>query len=356
MRPAIEMKVLHQLKPFWQESRNEIFLGSSLRLIRNLQDFKFVSKLDKSSYLQLLKNISKVLKEEALLPKLEIYNAQELSGRDKELLFERFIFTVGLNQSWEGEAFAMTQSPTFLAILNLIEHLQLIFLEQGDCLENLLGQAIKLDAQLSRYLDFAYHNRFGFLTAQAQHCGTGLIASMILHIPALIYSHQFENLLPKYINEELEVVGLDSSQDYSAEIIIIQNRNTLGLSEEKIVSSIKNAAQKLYRAELICQKELKSQKDEVIIDKIARSFGLAKHSYKIETKEAMQALSLIKLGVHIGAIEGIETNELIKLLFNVQRAHLRLYHPSEETIDLELLRANTLHQALQKAHLNISAK
>lgn len=353
MVKPIEITPLYHSKPFWHHNSHEVVLASSLKLLRNLNKFQFVTKADEKARRQLLKFISSALLEHKKLTKPQLFSAEATSGECKELLVERYLFTEGINQAYSGEAFVLDQSGMFLGIINLVEHLQLQLIDQGDRIDDLLQKLASIESNLSESLDFAYHNRFGFLTAVPYHCGTGLIASMILHLPALIHQKQLDNILKKHHQEEVQAFGLGDEKIFTADLVILQNKPTIGVSEEKIVSSLQSLSQRLCVAEISSRKALQLQPDEQILDKISRSFGLARHSYKIDTAEAMEAMSLIKLGAHLGLVTGLNTTTATKLLFDVQRAHLKIAtYKDEDSQDLSHARALFLHKQLSNVQLS----
>lgn len=341
-----------QVKPIWHDMDDEIVLASSVRLLRNLNRFKFASKLDEQARAQVLKFISSALTNHPKLQSPTIISAEQMTGDDKEFLLERFLFLEGLNQASSGEAFAVTQNGRFLAILNLCEHLQLMQIAPGERIDKLLVELVSLETHLSGQLDFAYSNRFGFLTAEPSHCGTGLIANVLLHLPTLVQSGKIEEVTSALHEDNVIISGLDQ-QGFVADMVLLRNRHTIGISEEKIIANLQSIASRLSIAEMSQRKKLQHDTNHEIMDRVARAYGLVKHSYMLDTREAMQAISLLKLGSLMGWLQGLSTKSANQWLFDIQRAHLRGEQKEGASTSLNHERALLLHKMLTSCNLLI---
>lgn len=337
----------------WSDNGNAIWLTSALSLSRNLEKFKFPATLAADGRKQIVALISRELQQSPFLQSPSVLRAEECSPVDKEFLFEHFLATQSFYQAHSGEAFAVDDSGEFIAIINLPDHLNIVLSDTKGELESALARLIKIDVDLGQRLSFAFSMRFGFLTANPAHCGTGLILQVFLQLPALIHRNLVTQAIAKHKTEGITVTGLHGSpQEHIGDLLVVSNSYCLGITEDQIISSVRLFAMHMIAEEKRARGQIKQQNDVEIKDKISRAFGLLTYSYQIEAAEALNALSLLKMGVDLGWVENITVEKLNELFFNSRRAHLLATGPASLRSDeLAHRRAEFLHEALQKASL-----
>jgi protein arginine kinase len=338
----------------WSHNSNAIWLTSALSLSRNLEKFKFPASLAADGRKQTVAILSRQLQQSPYLQNPSVLRAEECSPVDKEFLFEHFLATQSFYQAHSGEAFAVDDSGEFVAIINLPDHLQLVLSDTKGELENALGRLIKIDVHLGQKLSFAFSPRFGYLTANPMHCGTGLVVQVFLQLPALVHRNLVTQIVAKYKTEGITVTGLQGGppHEHIGDLLVVSNSYCLGVTEDQIVSSVRIFATQMIAEEKRVRTRIKQQNDPEIKDKISRAFGLLTYSYQIEAAEALNALSMLKMGVDLGWVENITVEKLNELLFNSRRAHLLANGPVALRPDeLAHHRAGFLHEALQEAKL-----
>lgn len=346
-----EISFLLNTPAFWNQTSQPHVIVCGLRIIRNLKRFSFIPKLEAQSRAQILRFITTALQECPHIHVAGVLESHRAGGEDKELLTQRFPFLEGINQARNDETFVLDQTGRFLALINLREHLELHLVAPGENLDQLLTKICEIESYLGQSLEFAFHQRFGFLSSDPRKCGTGLFANAILHLPALVQTGKLEILLKEKKYENILVHGIDS-QSFTADFILVQNKQILGLSEEAIVQDIQSFVSRLVVAESSLSRTLQETPDPELLDKVSRAFGLLKHSYLLDTVESMKALSLIKLGLVLGWIKGISFEEIHHLLLGSKRLYLRADAADLES-DLNHKRATRLHEAMSSSQLII---
>jgi protein arginine kinase len=334
----------------WENDKNPIWLATSLILLRNLSRSKFPPKLKEREAGQTLNPIQTLLCKSAELKNPTFFPAETLSSLDKEFLFEHFLCFESFQNTVNGQGFIVDESGQFLAFLNLKNHLQLQLIDSNASLEGSWTRLSKIETEIAKTLDFAFSPKFGYLTADPTQCGTGLIAISYLHLPALIHTKQLHDTLAKQKDEDLTAMGLEGSLDeLVGDILVLRNHYTLGLSEENIIHDLQSTSMKLMAAEKAIRAHLRSENNALVKDAVSRAFGLLIHSYQLQTKEALNALSLVKLGVDLGWITGILSSKLNDIFFKCRRAHLahHLKEKSVDTQDVARKRAEFIHAQLQ---------
>lgn len=337
----------------WSHNGNAIWLTSALSLSRNLEKFKFPANLASDGRKQSVAVISRDLQQSAFLQHPVLLKAEECTPIDREFLFEHFLATQSFYQAHSGEAFVVDDSGEFVAIINLPDHLHLVLSDTKGELEGALSRLIKIDVDLGQKLSFAFSPRFGYLTANPAHCGTGLTVQLFLQLPALIHQGLVAQTIAKHKTEGITVTGLHGSpQEHVGDILVISNSYSLGVTEDQIVASVRGFATQMIAEEKRVRGQIKQKEDAEIKDRISRAFGLLTYGYQIEAAEALNALSLLKMGVDLGWVENITLEKLNELFFNSRRAHLLTHGPASLRPDeLAHHRAGFLHDALQAARL-----
>ena len=274
---------------------------------------------------------------------------------DKEFLVEHFLTTQSFQQSGAGEGFILDESGEFLGLVNIGDHLVLQWIDTHEELETVWNRLVKIETQLYKTINLAFSPKFGFLTSDPTQCGTGLVVKLFLHLPALMASDRLEETLKKIKEDGTELTGLQGNpNEFIGDICVFQNAYTLGVTEENILTSLRSLTTKILMEEKSTRKDLKNDNASSMKDKVSRAYAILLHSYQIEVIEALNAISLVKLGVDLEWISGINMEALNRLFLNTRRAHLLSQYGSK--INHEQIphkRAEFIHQALKGANLLI---
>lgn len=339
----------------WTQNPNSIWIGSILTLVRNLEKFNFPGRLTDDKRKQIISLLARDFMTTNVLEGAKVIKAEDMAPNQKEFLVEHFLSTQSFNQAHVGEAFVLDQSGEFLAIINLRDHLTLKWIDRSEELEKTWNRLVDLESHLNKSLSFAFQPRFGFLTSDPGQCGTGLTLQIFLHLPALNYHNELDEVIKKYKDDGIEQAGLQGDPyDIIGDIVAFHNSYTLGVTEENILSSLRTFATKMLVEEKSARSRLKTEDQSEMKDKVSRAYGILLHSYQIEAIEALHAISLLKLGLDMGWVTGVSHAALNELFFNSRRAHLLCqYQEKIKQEDLPHKRAEFIHQVLKGIELHI---
>lgn len=339
----------------WTENGNPIWLASSINIFRNLNKFNFPGKLTTESQ----KTISVLVGDEILksevLKSPKLFKAEQMEPIDKEFINERFLSTEGFYQAHAGEAFVLDESGIFLATINIQDHIHLQFMSFTGNLQKSWNYLMRIETNLGKIMNFAFSQRFGFLTSDPSLCGTAMQVHIFLQLPALIHTEVIDEILEETVDDTLSITGLHGNPtEVIGDILAVKNNHTLGVTEDAILSSLEAFATKLMARESLARKEIKSSQNSEIKDRISRAYAILIHSYQIEAIEALNALSLVKLGIDLGWVEGMTIQQVNALFFTCRRAHF-LCHFDQPISQEELphRRAEFIHEALKNIKLKI---
>lgn len=343
------------LKGFWEDNENSIWLASIVGLNRNVEKFKFPTKLEPDRQKQIVALISKDLLTSSKLKKPKVVMTDEISPFQRELLMEHFMAPPSFYQAHSGEAFIFDETGNFFGALNVKDHIQLLLLDSKGELEETWNRLVGIETELGKQVSYAFSKKYGFLASDFNQCGTALTVSVFLQVPALVHSEMIDDTLEKLADESLYVTGIQANPtEIIGDIIVVQNNYSLGLSEENIIESLRTFTTKIMVEENSARRKILQQDNIEIKDKVSRAFGILLHSYQIEAVEALNALSLLKLGVELKWLTGMTLKQLNRLLFNCRRGHLlKQFGTTIKPEDLLHKRAEYIHQNLKNVQLVI---
>jgi len=346
--------ILGLSKP-WVENSNSIWLASTISLYRNVEKFMYPSKLSSDRQKQIIGLVGKYLFNEEGLTGPSIVLSENTSPLEKEYLVEHFLSSYGFQHAHSGEAFIIDQTGQFLATVNDHDHIRLKIIDCQGELESTWSRLVKLETSIGKSVTYSFLPKFGFLTADPSFCGTGLVATVFLQLPALIQIDDIDEVLDKLADESFLITGIQGSpSEIIGDVLAIQNNYTTGVSEENIISGLRSLTTKLLLEENRARKSIMHSQNPNVKDQVSRAFGILLHSYQIEAVEALNAISLMKLGVEIKWISGISIAQLNHLFFNCRRSHLMSFYGN--TIAQEEIphkRSEYIHKALKEARLLI---
>lgn len=337
----------------WGNNDNSLWLASTIQLYRNIEKYKFPAKLAADRRKQIVSLVSNELLNYPSLEKPTLLKAEELSSVEKEFLVEHFLTTHSFQETGMGEAFILEEKGDFMATFNLRNHIHFELIDTKGDLESAWKKVVDMEMTLGKAVNYSYSSKFGFLTADPAQCGTALLATAFLQPSGLIHTEVIDDKLDELTDDTLMVTGIQGSPtEIIGDVLALQNNYTLGVNEESIITSLRSVITKILVEERAARSKIKAEGNPQIKDKISRAYAILIHSYQIEAIEALNAISLLKLGLDLGWIKGVTMEQLNLLFFNCRRAHL-LCQFKEKIPQEEILhkRAEFIHKTLKGVEL-----
>lgn len=321
-KDSLNPDILRLKKP-WIDNQNSIWLASSISLQRNIEKFRFPIKLDLERKQQIINLVGRehLTLQQGTNPTL--LKAELLSFFDKEYLVEHYFTISNFFKSDIGEAFIIDDTGETITVFNLTDHLSFYALDTKGDLEGAWNKIIKFETALGKNFTYTFSPKFGYLTSSLDLCGTALQVTTYLQLSALLHLGKIDSILEKEADENHIIMGMQGSpSEIIGDVFAIQNNYSLGVTEENIISSIRSLTSKLITEEKDARQAIQQSQNSTILDKVSRAYGILFYSYQIDAIEALNAISLCKLGVSLGWISGINELQLNQLFFNCRRAHL----------------------------------
>lgn len=301
---------------------NRVVVSSRVRLARNLKDYPFPNKIDEYHANELIEKVVKTIEEgnTTLKNQFETVIIKNKNMLEKEVLLEKHLISKELLNEKKGAAL-IKDDETVSIMINEEDHLRIQVLLKGLSLFEAYDICDKVDDVLEERLNYAFSENLGYLTACPTNIGTGLRASVMLHLPALVELGYMGGILESAGQIGLAVRGLHGEGTKSlGSLFQISNQLTLGRKEEEIVGNIIGISKQIVEREFEAEKILRKKMGIYLEDRISRSLGILKTSKIMETEEAMNHLSNVKIGIGMGIINNIENMEVDNLMIKIQPA------------------------------------
>lgn len=311
---------------------SNIAISSRIRLARNLKEYPFPSIAKKSDLEGVVLEIKEALTKDAYFKPFSLLMLGELSEIEREALVEKHIISPdhSKNGAKRSGALLIEKEGVLSVMINEEDHLRIQCFLGGLQLSEVWRIIDQFDSILEKYIDYAFDEEFGYLTACPTNVGTGLRASVMLHLPALAVTKKIGRVVEELSKIGLTVRGLyGEGTEALGNLFQLSNQVTLGPSEEEIVDKIEKIALRVIEEEELTRKHLLKLKGIELEDSLWRAWGILKHARLISSKEAMDLLSKVRMGIDLGILPRIDKNKLNELIIKIRPAHLQLIKGKE---------------------------
>lgn len=327
---------------------NDTVISTRVRVARNIKDIAFPHRLSKADKLNVIELVRSALLESntVIANDFKLIKMWEISQIEALTLVEKHLISPEFIKNTEGRAVLINKDETISIMINEEDHIRLQVIMSGFEPEKALDLTDKLDTLLDERLNFAFNEKLGYLTQCPTNLGTGLRASVMLHLPAIQSTNAISRIANNLSKLGLTIRGIygEGTEPVGA-IYQLSNQVSLGINEKSAVDNLKNIAIQLINLEKQEQEHLLQNID--IQDKISRSLGLLKYCRSISHSESMQLLSNIKLGIISGEIDNITLDDINKLIIQIQPANLMKLVGRELTlIERDKERANLIRNSI----------
>ncbi|MBL4575680.1 MAG: protein arginine kinase [Opitutaceae bacterium] len=248
----------------------------------------------------------------------------DLSELEKQILIERHLISRELMEMKGGAGFVISKDQSNVVMINEEDHLRMQVLLPGFHFRKVMNAINVLDSKVEKCLEYAFSPKLGYLTACPTNLGTGMRASAMMHLPALVMSNQMEKVIRAVNQLGIAVRGLfGEGSDASGSIFQISNQTTLGESEAEIIKRLTSVLNTIIEQEFNARETLLETEPTKLFDKIGRAFALLQNSYLITSSETMNHLSLVRLGVDMGMISEEIRSSVDQLFIDCQPGHIQ---------------------------------
>ncbi len=306
----------------WEQTVEEdkIIISSRLRLARNIAQKPFPARLGAQEARELAAQVAQVMEKE---PGFTYYEIARLSPRRRQILQEKHLISPELAQGRPGAGVWINAEQSCAVMVNEEDHIRIQSFAPGMGLREAWKAAETIDDHLSAGLPIAFEQRLGYLSACPTNVGTGLRASVMLHLPALVMTKRAEGVFAGFARLGLTVRGIyGEGSQAQGNLFQVSNQITLGKDEMEIIAMLEEAVQMIVAAEEKARAFLQEKYPMRLHDNIWRAYGILRYARTISTQEMMERLSQLRLGVDLGLIRGLSAPQLNRMMVMGQPAYL----------------------------------
>lgn len=313
----------------WMDSDGpdaDIVISSRVRVARNLAGMPFPHLLDPQKSMEVIDAVKTAVenKEAAeLIGNLEFSLLNDLFPIDRQILVDKHLISPDLLNNFQYKAVAISDDEAVSVMINEEDHLRIQCLLSGLRLKEAWAIVNNVDDGLEKTLDYAFSEKTGYLTSCPTNAGTGLRASVMLHLIGLKITNQLGGVFNAISKLGLTVRGLyGEGTEALGDLFQISNQITLGQSEEEIINNLVSMTRQILTQEQASRQALYRERRAVIEDRVYRAYGILKHARIISLEETMRILSDLRLGIEMKIISGVQDKLLNELMVKIRPAFL----------------------------------
>lgn len=342
----------------WLNAGNQagIIISSRVRLARNMDNVAFPGWAGEEEIIALWDKLRGVMGSLKGLSSPLILDVDELSRVDKEVLIERHLISRDMAGKGKGSGLVLKKDETVSIMINEEDHIRMQAMMPCLNLWSLWREIDAIDSEIESHVSYAFSSRLGYLTACPTNVGTGMRASVMLHLPGLALMNEINYIVKGVTKIGLAVRGLwGEGTDAAGNMFQISNQATLGEKEETIINRLEQIVLEIADHEENARARLLENKEHSLRDHVGRAYGILSYAHLLSSKETLDLLSALRLGIDMGIMVNWERSLIDKLFVLTQPGHLQKIEG--KTISAEkrdLARARLVRDRLIKTQGNVS--
>lgn len=305
---------------------SDIVISTRLRIARNLRQHPFPMLATDSQAEEVVKKVTEVSESEPMVKQgpFELVMMEQINPLEKRVLVEKHLISPNLAEESRKGAVLLSEDESISIMVNEEDHIRIQVLLPGFQLNEAWETGSKIDDIFEKHVNYAFDEKRGYLTSCPTNVGTGIRASVMLHLPALVMTQQISRILQAINQVGLVVRGMyGEGSEALGNLFQLSNQVTLGMSEADILSNLYSVARQIIEQERVARRYLQENSRTAVEDRIYRSYGILLYARTVESKEAAQRLSDVRLGIDLGIIKNGSSHILNELLVMTQPGFLQ---------------------------------
>ncbi len=323
------LKELRDSTAYWVNGSgpmNHTVVSSRIRLARNIKEIPFPHRATEYQLKEVLQKSEKNIRGNNHFLNFKILKLDELEEIDICFLVEKRLISLLLAQFAKPfRALIYRTDESISVMINEEDHYRIQCMLPGFQLKKVWEMTENCDNRIAENIEYAFSKKYGYLTSCPTNVGTGLRASVMLHLPGLIISNQLNDLMNSISNQGFAIRGFyGEGTDFLGSLFQISNQYTLGLNEKEIIDKLETVTNNLVKKEQKAREDLIFHSKQKIEDQIMRAYGILINARIISTSEAVNLLSLVRFGIETGILVKVGYDTINKLMLVIQPAYLQL--------------------------------
>ena len=329
-------------------------ISSRIRLARNVEEYSFPSWASEEENHAVWMQSSAIF--QTLGNSFIGWGMNDTPDLDKEILFERHLISQELAQQNDSCGVFVSPDECMSIMINEEDHIRIQSLQPGLNLQDAWKAADRIDDELESKLTYAFSPKLGYLTSCPSNVGTGMRASVMLHLPALVLMEEMDPVINGISKIGLAVRGMwGEGTEAAGNMFQVSNQITLGRREDEIIAHLEQIVLELIEHENNARIRLMNERSVIVEDHVSRAFGILSNARLMSSSEALNLLSTLRLGLDLGMLNKFSRRELDMLFISIQPAHLqRLQAKDLKPEERDVVRADMLREYMENATDNSS--
>ena len=327
---------------------NDVVLSTRIKLSRNFADIPFIAKATEKDLQNVVERTRKILPKLGYGLKLQRLKDMDLITK-QSLLEKNLVNQEFISDNTDVEAICINDEENICIMLNELDHIEIQVFNSGLEIDNSFNLISEIDQKLRNEEKIAFDKKFGYLTSDLVNVGTGMKASILVHLPGLKKTGNLQKIL-----DIVENFGMNIRNEYGeyskkdSDVYQISNRQTLGISEKDTIANLKIITEKIVEQERIARKFL-AENSKNLEDSIYRSLGILLYAKRMNLEESNKLISEVKLGVDLGILLELTDIKIKKMLLYTKPANLQKYLGRTLTKDeMQIERAKILQNIIKE--------
>lgn len=327
---------------------NDVVLSTRIKLSRNFADIPFIAKANEKDLQNVVERMQKILPKLGYGLKLQRLKDMDLITK-QSLLEKNLVNQEFISDNTDVEAICINDEENICIMLNEVDHIEIQVFNSGLEIDNSFNLISEIDQKLRNEEKIAFDKKFGYLTSDLVNVGTGMKASILVHLPGLKKTGNLQKIL-----DIVENFGMNIRNEYGeyskkdSDVYQISNRQTLGISEKDTIANLKIITEKIVEQERIARKFL-AENSKNLEDSIYRSLGILLYAKRMSLEESNKLISEVKLGVDLGILLELTDIKIKKMLLYTKTANLQKYLGRTLTKDeMQIERAKILQNIIKE--------
>lgn len=325
----------------------DVVLSSRVRLARNMKEIPFSSRMTEEQRGQVAERCKAAVLDgnSALKDSMKFFDLDHMEAWDKQALAECHILSPQMTDGKQHRGLILSDDQKTSILINEEDHVRIQCMGAGFDLENCLKQAERVDDILEEALTFGFDERFGYLTCCPTNVGTGLRASVMVHLPALVMNNGMERIISSLSRLGMTVRGIYGEGSKAlGNIFQISNQVTLGVTEEETVQKLTRLVQEVVDTERELCKKLYENNKIALQDRVMRSYGILTNAVSLSSEETMRMLSDVRLGVNLKVISTLTAEQVNEMTYRILPANIVKHYNLLSAADRDLKRAEIIKE------------
>lgn len=303
---------------------SDAVVSSRIRLARNLDDSAFPGWAGDEEVQRLWDRLRKVIQDLRSLRSAAVIGMETVDMVEKDVLIERHLISREMAGKGAGSGVILRSDERISIMVNEEDHLRIQAMSPGLDLPGLWKLVVGLDSEIESRVEYAFSSELGYLSACPTNVGTGMRASVMLHLPGLVLMNEIKPVVNGISRIGMAVRGLwGEGTEASGDMFQVSNQVTLGEDEETIIKRLERVVLETAAHEMNARRRMMQQKENILRDRAGRALGILSNAHLLNSRETLAMLSHLRLGIDMGIVKEWDKSEIDRLFILIQPGHLQ---------------------------------